>query len=241
MNQPKQLSLAISLREETRFSNFELSGDDNAEALAHLSDCTRHVITQPGQAQNVLIWGNSGVGLSHLLQAVCHNFLAEGFLAQYLPLNALLNYDSDSICDGLESADLVCVDDIHLCQARTDWQLSLFHLFNALRDHGKCFVCASHVSPAVLPIELADLKSRLLSGTTFHVSGLDEDGLKRAFTSRAAERGLDINSDVINFIFLRSRRSTHDVFRLLDEIDEMSLIEKRKVTVPFVRELLLKR
>jgi len=238
MSQPKQLSLAITLKDETRLSSFEVGGTNNAEALEHLSRFASVYADDRGVPRNLMLWGSEGAGLSHLLQAVCHDFLERGFYAQYLPLSTLINYDPESICDGLESADLVCIDDIHLCSQRVDWQRSLFHLFNALRDSGNCFVCASHASPTSLPIELPDLKSRLLSGTTFNISPLDELGLKQAFAHRALARGLDLSGDVVNYIFVRARRSTHDLFRLLDHLDQASLAEKRRVTIPFVKEIL---
>lgn len=235
---PRQLGLAISLRDEARFSNFHSQRGANDEALSYLSSLVSNRGNAGLLAQNLLLWGEAASGLSHLLQAVCNDFVSRKFQVQYLPLSVLLDYSPNDICDGLADCDLVCIDDIHLIKGHRPWQESVFVLFNQLRDANKCFVCAAHTSPSELPIELADLRSRLLSGTVFHIKALDELGLKSAFKQRASDRGMELSEEVVNFIYHRAPRSTHFLFNFLDKLDQQSLAEKRKVTIPFVREML---
>lgn len=238
---PEQLGLAISLREETRFANFVANNQKNRETVAHLSALA---LPEGGAgfmaSDTFFLWGGKGVGLSHLLQASCHHLVEHKFSAQYLPIAELLSYPAADVCEGLERCDLVGVDDIDAIQGHTDWQRALFNLFNRLRENQGRFICASHFSPAALPVDLPDLKSRLLSGASFQVQALDEAGLVQAFKARAEDRGLEINDDVTQFIFSRLPRSTHFLFGFLDELDRKSLAEKRKVTVPFVRDVLNK-
>ena len=177
--------------------------------------------------------------LSHLLQAACHHAVENGFHVQYLPMAEVLDLPPLAICDGLEQFDLVCVDDIDHCYANESWQEALFNLFNELKERKCLFACSSHSSPSELNIPLADLRSRLLSSAVFQVQPLSDTGLKNALIQRALSRGLEMSEDVANFIILRSPRDSKFLFGLLDELDRLSLQEQRKLTAPFVRQVLI--
>jgi DnaA family protein len=55
---------------------------------------------------------------------------------------------------------------------------------------------------------------------------------------RATARGMEMNDEVANFIINRSSRSAKELFSLLDVLDRKSLADKRKLTIPFVREVI---
>ena len=55
---------------------------------------------------------------------------------------------------------------------------------------------------------------------------------------RAKHRGLSIADDVVRYILTRSTRNTGELLGLLDKIDHASLVEKRKVTIPFLQQIL---
>ncbi len=235
---PKQLGLAISLREGTRFSNFYINGDVNKEPLCYLSGLARNYANDIDSDFVTLLWGSEGAGLSHLLQSACHSFVEHGLQAQYLPMRDLIRYPGDEICEGLEYFDMVCIDDVELIGSSLSWQTVMFGLFNSMKDAGKRLILSTHTSPSELPIALADLKSRLLSGTSFQIQHIDDEGLETAFLNRAVERGLEISADVASFIFHRAPRSSKFAFEFLDKLDALSLAEQRKITIPFVRNAL---
>ncbi|TVZ39965.1 regulatory inactivation of DnaA Hda protein [Alteromonadaceae bacterium 2753L.S.0a.02] len=231
-SKPQQLSLGIALHDEATFENY-LVADNNAQAVAALQNIAS---TQGGD--NLCIWGARGVGLSHLLQATCHEAAALGRSLQYFPMADVRGYAAAELCEGLEELDLVCLDGIeHICGNR-DWEQALFHLFNRMRDAGKTMIFSSHTSPPSLPILLADLKSRLLSCVIYHLESLDDDGKRSALKMRAQLRGFDMPDEVANFILNRASRDTTELFVLLNRLDDASLQEQRKLTVPFVKAVL---
>jgi len=231
MNTPKQLSLGVSLRDEATFENYYVSGHGNEQAVAAL----KSMAEKPEHF--VVVWGNRGVGLSHLLQAVCHQ-LDEQYRVQYLPMADVRGYDAAELCDGLEQMDLVCLDGIEHISGNRQWEQAVFHLFNRLRDAGKSLLVASHTSPPSLPILLADLKSRLLGCVIYHIEGLSDESKKQALMTRAERRGFNLPEEVASFILNRSARDMAALFAILDHLDDASLEQKRKLTIPFVKKTL---
>ena len=137
------------------------------------------------------IWGKNATGKTHLLSALCQ--LAESAAASiiYLPLKQADEL-SPEICEGLESADILCIDDINRIAGNAEWEKALFHLYNRARDAGKKLVISSDQSPAVIPIELADLKSRLAWGVTMAIKNLTDQDKKTILQQRALHLGMEL-------------------------------------------------
>jgi len=233
----KQFVLPFNTPEASRFTAF-FSGEMNGEALNFLKSIAADDSSVSSEVQAVLIWGQIGSGLTHLLQASVNHCFENGLSAQYLPLSEVLRYSPEAVCDGLEYLDVIYVDDLHLLHGHSLWQHSLFALYNRMKDAGKVMVFASHESPQTQIIELKDLHSRILSGVCFHIHALSELGLKQALCQRAGERGITLNDDVVKYIFTRTRRSTTRLFELLDILDTSAIEAQRMITVPFVSKIL---
>jgi len=185
--------------------------------------------------QLVILFGEPGSGKSHLLQGLCHQMVKSSGLALYLPmLTSLEPY----ILQGLENSDLVCLDDIDNIMASPGWQPSLFHLINACGDHGVKLVLSSSKDITSLPIELPDLKSRLKSAYLLSTDRLSDADKLEVIRIKSMRRGFEMEADVCSFILSRSKRDMHHLARLLDQLDEATLREKAKVTIPFVKRAL---
>lgn len=229
---PVQLSLGISLNDEATFANY-YADQGSGQAVEALK-----MLTAGGEDKNLLIWGAPGAGLTHLLQAVCHDVHTQHKTVQYLPLRDMVGFSAFDLCEGLEEFEYVCLDDIdHVCGLR-EWEQALFHLYNQLRDAGHALLIASHTSPPALPVLLADLKSRLLGSVRYHVTSLPDEGKQNALMMRARARGMEMPVDVAQFILNRTSRDTAELFDLLDRLDDESMQRKRKLTIPFVKDVL---
>lgn len=230
---PQQLSLGIALHDEATFTNYLAVGSANPQAVDALQK-----VALGESRENTLVWGAHGTGLSHLLQAVCHQAADVERTLQYFPMADVRGYAPSALCEGLEDLDLVCLDGIeHICGNR-EWEQALFHLFNRMRDAGRTLVFSSHVSPPSLPIVLPDLKSRILSCIIYHLESLSDEAKKAALQQRAHERGFDMPEEVASFILNRASRETAELFVLLDKLDDASLQAQRKLTIPFVKSVL---
>ncbi len=229
---PVQLSLGVSLRDDATFANFYIA-EGNEQALHALQE-----FSAGGGEGNLVLWGSRGAGLTHLLQACCHQAFGCDLNVQYLPLRDLVGYAPEDVCDGLDKVSLVCLDGVDQICGHRQWELALFHLFNRLRDVGNRLLIASHTSPPSLPLLLPDLKSRLLGGVVYHLRALNDPEKALALRLRAKGRGMEMSDDVAKFILSRAPRDTNDLFHLLDHLDDASLQQQRKLTIPFVKEVL---
>ncbi len=186
--------------------------------------------------QYVYLWGSSGCGKTHLLQALCHAYSKRNLKLSYLPLNNMML--TPDAFENLETMDLVCLDNAEFAAGNPMWEEALFNLYNRLRDADTRLVVAAEKSPTGSEIKLADLASRMCWGPVYHLKTLDDDEKKLALQQRAKNRGLDLDDNVVEYLIKRSSRDMQSLFDLLDKLDKASLVAKRKLTVPFVRELL---
>lgn len=225
-----QLTLGLRFNDSASFANF-FSGR-NAEVVNHLRVCA-----QGGSDLAVLIWGAPGSGKTHLLHAACHAVTARAEQAAYLPMRDAAAWSPD-ILEGLERCTLVCVDDADAVAGWPAWEEALFHLYNRMREQRSCLVLSAAAAPAELKLNLPDLASRLAWGLVLHVAALDENDKLAALQLRAQQRGFELPTDVGQFLLRRCPRDTPSLFALLDRLDQAALAAQRKLTIPFVRELI---
>ena len=140
--------------------------------------------------------------------------------------------------DGLQSRDLICLDDLDAIAGDRHWEAALFALCNAILDADKTLVVAAAMSPREAPIGLPDLKSRLSLLAAFQITALDDDHRLRALQLRARHRGLELPDETAGFLLNRSRRDMASLYELLDKLDLEALRAQRRLTIPFVRQVL---
>lgn len=233
MSKPIQLPLSIRLADHATFSNYYPG--INAVALGYVEGLCG---LKAGWMESLIyLWGNKGVGCSHLLQAACLTFQTTNRHAIYLPLYELIDHPP-AMLENLENYDLVCLDDLQAIEGRSEWQEALFHLFNKLRDNDKKILLAADNAPKGLAIELADLISRLSLALIFQLQPLSDEDKLRALQLRASRRGIQLTDEVGLFILGRSDRDMASLFQLLELLDKASLAAKHKLTIPFVKQVL---
>ena len=225
-----QLPLGLTLRDSARFENFHAGA--GSEAVAALQ-----AVAGGGGESPVYLAGLPGTGKSHLLQAACHAAGSEGRATAYLPMKDLQALSAEML-EGLEDMALVCVDDIDVIAGQREWETALFNLFNLMRAAGNSLVFAASGKPAECGFDLPDLVSRLGWGLTYTLKPLDETQLLAALALRARGRGLELPDETAQFLLKRIPRDLPSVFDLFDRLDEASMIEKRRLTIPFVKSVL---
>ena len=225
-----QLPLGLSLRESARFDNFYAG--ENGEAVMALQ------LAAQGEGESlVYLAGKSGFGKSHLLQAACHLAAANGTAAVYLPLQDLRTLSPD-VLEGQEQMGLLCLDDIDAIAGDPDWETAVFNLFNAARAVGNVMLFAGSNIPAECDFRLPDLVTRLGWGLTYTLKPLDDSQLQAALELRARGRGLELPDDTAQYLLKRISRDLPSVFDLFDRLDEASMVEQRRLTIPFVKSVL---
>ena len=222
----QQLPLGLELRPRVDFGSF--IGTQNAELVSRL-----RLTPDPF----LYLWGESGSGKSHLLQASCRETDERGESSAYIPLEQIDELEP-GVLEGLEGMQLVCLDDLQQLAGKADWELALFNLFNRLRENSAQLVVSANAPPAQLPILLADLASRLTWGPCYHLLPLDDAGRVELLIRQAEQRGLKLSSEIAIFLIQRLPRDSHSLTRLVERLDHASLAEKHRLTIPFVRRVL---
>jgi DnaA family protein len=185
----------------------------------------------------VYLWGEHGTGKSHLLQAACTLAATTNSKVIYIPLQEKAQF-TPAILHDMTPLDLVCIDDLDQIAGDPDWEQALFNLYNQLIADQKSLLVSARSSPAGLSIELPDLKSRLSAGVSWHLVGLNEPDRLQALQQRARLRGFELPAEVLDYLSRRVARDMHSLFAWLDRLDHASLVSKKKLTVPLVRDLL---
>ncbi len=229
----QQLPLQFELAAEQSFSSFYTG--NNQEAIAALT------ATAMGTGERQLfIWGAAGTGKTHLLQACCQLAHQQQLNAFYLPLSGI-NPPKPEILEGLDKFDLVCIDDIADCANHSEWEQALFNFYNRHRDNDHHLILSAHCPPHLLPIQLPDLKTRMSWGLTLKLQELTDADCIAAFTCKAKYLGLAISPQVGRFLSKHYARDLAALWDLLPKLEQATLVAKRKLTVPFLKEVLLQK
>jgi DnaA family protein len=105
-------------------------------------------------------------------------------------------------------------------------------------DNGGVIVAAANAAQRECGFELADLVSRFSLLPSFRIRTLDEAGRISALQLRAGHRGLDLPLETAKFLLSRAKRDMTSLYSLLDKLDSEALRAKRRLTIPFVKEVL---
>ena len=227
---PQQLPLPLGLNAELSFDQFWPG--PNREAVGQLRKAAA------GQGEPlIVIWGEAGLGKTHLLNAVCSEAAEQSGAAAYLPMGLLREYGPETLA-GAETFGIACLDDLDLLAGAPDWELALFHFFNRLRDAGQRLIISTSLPPAQLGFALPDLASRLTWGLTLRLHRPGEDDTRQILQMKSRSLGLDMPEAVARFLMDHAQRDLPALIRLLERLDRASLAAQRRLTVPFVRGLI---
>lgn len=180
--------------------------------------------------------GTGATGKTHLLLGCCTLATTLGRPAAYLSL-ASLRGRVRAASEGLD-ADLVALDDIDAVAGQREDEVALFDLHNRLRDAGRSLLYAASTSPDALPLVLPDLRSRLAQCTRWTLPVLDDDARAELLRQRAAARGLDFDDAALDWMLRRCSRDLGTLTALFEQLDRASLVAQRRLTVPFLRQVL---
>lgn len=213
----RQLILDIRPDATPDFSNF-LAGP-NAEVVAAL-----RAVAGPAPAFSgehvIYLWGEIGVGKSHLLRAWSSLARARHFPGGPLP-------DANTA--------MLSVDDVEALD--NEDQVRLFSLLNTAREQGGRVLAAGPLPPARLAIR-PDLATRLAQGLVFRIQPLSDSDKAVALGIRAESHGMHLGEDLIRYMLRHCRRDLPHLLATVDALDTLSLSRKRPVSLPLLKELL---
>ena len=111
-------------------------------------------------------------------------------------------------------------------------------MYNELRDSDHSLLIAGRKSAKATSLELEDLRSRLGWDQVFQLQQVNDDEKRDIMRQHADNHGYALPDDVIEYLIHRVERDLASLISLLEKLDEASLAEKRKITIPFVKKIL---
>lgn len=226
----EQLILPIALEDKASFANFYVGDNDElVEALLAAIDSKKN--------RFIYIYGGTGTGKSHLLFAAIKLAADTGLKTQYLSLkNAQA---TPELLEVIDVNSFVCVDDIMSWAGDNAKERALFTVFERIKQAKGSLLVSAEQPAEQSEFVLRDLVSRLGSGLIYALHDLNDEQRFEAIKLRAEQRAMSISDETVQYLLSRSARDTKLVFNLLDKIDRASLMEKRRITIPFLKSIMV--
>ena len=226
------------------FVNF-IEGKSNSQALA----AAQHVVETPGGAYNpMLIYGDSGLGKTHLMHAVGNAILQASPRAKiaYLGAEQWLTHFTAAIRHGrieefktyYRSVDALLIDDIHFFAHKERTQEEFFHTFNALIDGHKQIVLTCDRYPKDVDGIDDRLKSRFTWGLSVAVEPPDLETRVAILQSKAEQNKVKLPEEVAFFVGQRIRSNVRELEGALHRLSAGARLKGEPLTLEFARATL---
>jgi DnaA family protein len=237
---PRQFPLPLRFDRSATFTNYWVGA--NEHIVAQLNS----LITQ-AQTRWIYLAGAPASGVSHLLQATMAQASELGQSAIYISLSEMFSLADErpeitalDLMESIENYELICIDNIDALTARGDWQEALFYLLIKLQGlHVSRIVFGAQESASFIDIALADLRSRLAGAESFQLKPHSDEDKALIVQHHAQLRGCEINDELASFIVQRYSRDLPSLVAAVDLLDQNSMSESRKLTIPFAKKVLL--
>ncbi len=224
---PEQLLLNWPVREIFSEEDFLLSSS-NEEAVRWI-DSWPNWHRGEEDFHCLIIYGAEGCGKTHL--AHVWQKISDARIVRLRDLITLNFSDVDQFVYIIEDVDKNELDEK---QAE-----SLLHLYNWLKEQGGFLLLTASKRPKKWGLKLADLSSRLLASEAVRIKSPDDDLLKAVIIKQFSDRQIILSDKVVSYIIKHADRSFSFVRDLVRELDILSMSEKKKITVPMVKRVLI--
>lgn len=223
---PQSLPKNSTLNEDYKFDNFVV-GPSNQVAHA----AAKAVSQKPGQSYNPLyIYGDSGLGKTHLMQAIGQSFLEKNpdKIVLYVTSETFINDFINAVQSGsgrakdfkdrYRNVDILLIDDIQFLAGKETTQDEFFHTFNHLYQNKKQVVLTSDRYPKDINGLEKRLQTRFESGMVADISFPDLETREAILRQKAKNQGKNIDSKVMTFIAQNVQSSIRELEGSLTKI-----------------------
>lgn len=204
-NRPRSITLRPALNEKYTFDSFIVgSGNDLAYAACQA------IVKNPGTKYNPLfVYGGSGLGKTHLIQAVGNGIKMErpDITVVYISCETFVNEFLDSVrnkktgfSERYRSADVLIIDDIQFIAGKEKTQEEFFHTFNALHQSDKQIIISSDKPPKAIPTLEERLRSRFEWGMTIDIQPPDFETRYAILQTKAQQHNIDLPNEVTEYL-----------------------------------------
>ena len=226
------------------FDNF-VTGESNR--FAHAAAVA--VAEAPGKAYNpLMIYGDSGLGKTHLLHAVGHYVLNyfEGVRVKYVSTEEMTNDFINSISDNRQKEfrrayrdiDVLLIDDIQFLVSKIQTQEEFFHTFNTLHNAQKQIVMTSDRPPKNLEALEPRLRSRFEWGLITDIQPPDLETRIAILRRKAAAEHLQVAPDVLEFIGSRIQTNIRELEGALIRVTAFASLNRQAADLRLAEDVL---
>lgn len=198
---------------------------------------------------SLYIHAGTGLGKTHLLHAIGHEFLrqkprsnvlymsAEKFMYEFV--SAMRERDTIGFKQKLRSADLLLVDDVQFIAGKEATQEEFFHTINEIIAAGHRLVISADRPPHELGAVDKRIASRLAGGLVTDLRQADLDHRRRIVSHKLAQMPqANMPQDVADFLAQRFSASIRELEGALTRVVAYSLLSKRPIDIAFAQETL---
>lgn len=182
------------------------------------------------------LWGVGHSGKTHLMSAYSQDRQQQDNSGAVFSADVLLEVDISEFLQA--NWDFMALDGIEVLAGDAQGERHLFNLFNACKADSVQLLMTSQISPRSHQWQLPDLISRLKSGLTIELSVLTGRRALLLLRRQFQERGIPVDEAVVNYIETHCPSDYGSLHKLLLRLDNHSLRDKRKITVPFVKHVM---
>ena len=208
------------------------------------------VAEAPGKAYNpLLVYGDSGLGKTHLLHAIGHyvRSLYSGAKVRYVSseeftnefINAIRDDRQDRFKRRYRDVDVLLIDDIQFLEGKTQTQEEFFHTFNTLHNANKQIVLTSDRAPKRLEALEDRLRNRFEWGLITDVQPPDLETRIAILRKKAAMDRLTAPPDVLEFIASKIQTNIRELEGALIRVTAFANLNRQEVDMTLA-EIVLK-
>jgi chromosomal replication initiator protein len=193
----------------------------------------------PGEGYNPLfIYGGSGLGKTHLLQAIGHSLQAKNASVLYVSgeqftnefIDAIRHKKTDEFRNKYRSVDALMVDDIQFISGKEQTEESFFHTFNELHNSNRQIIVTSDKLPQSLPGMEERLRSRFEWGLTVDIQPPDLETRMAILQAKAEQSDTEIALDVLELVAQQARRNIRELEGSLNRIIAYAKLLRSQIT-----------
>lgn len=210
-----------NLNPKYTFDNFIVGGSNNVAKSAAVA-----VTENPGTNFNPLfIWGNSGLGKTHLMHAIGHEIIKRNpnMNVLYVTSETFTNEVIESLKMGdqaramakfrekYRNIDLLLLDDVQFLEGKQRSQEEFFHTFNELHSSGKAIILSSDKPPKNLETLEERIRSRFEWGITVDIGAPDFETRVAILRKNAEVRNCNIDDEIIQYLASKIRSNIREL------------------------------
>ncbi|MBQ7450130.1 chromosomal replication initiator protein DnaA, partial [bacterium] len=249
----KQMHSAPNLNLKFTFDNFVVGSNSELAYAGAMA-----VAKNPGKTtyNPLFIYGNPGVGKTHLIQAIGHYTLNKGLRVKYCTSEDFVNDYVNAVAKGLNkgrggnndkmnllrqkyrNCDVFLMDDVQFLGNKTQTKDELFNTFNSLYDSGKQIVLTSDRIPKDMGDFDERFRSRFQGGLMVELQPPEMETRMAILQNLSKEENMQLSSEIIEFLAINYCTNVRELKGAFNNLELYYSVNQKPLTLEIVKKVL---